>query len=132
MGIVNNFAVKTAHNTGNCNRRIIVANHKCIFIYISFNTVKSLESERSIKTFNSNLFNLAGIKCVHRLTHFKHKVISKVGKEVNSSHSAIEKTDTHINGRYACVNIFNLKASISLAKRVLNFHINLRQIIILS
>ena len=132
MGTINNFAVKAAHNTGNCNGRIIVANHKCIFIYISFNTVKSLESERSIKTFNSNLFNLAGIKCVHRLTHFKHKVISKVGKEVNSSHSAIEKTDTHINGRYACVNIFNLKARISLAKRVLNFHINLRQIIILS
>ena len=107
---MNEIETKTAHNTGNCNRCIIVTNHKCIFIDISFNTVKSLECERSIKALNSNLFNLTGVKCVHRLSHFKHKVVGKVGKEINSSHSAVEKTDTHINRRYACIDIFNLKA----------------------
>ena len=62
-----------------------VANHKCIFIYISFNTVKSLESERSIKTFNSNLFNLARIKCVHRLTQeILIKLFATVGNSVLS------------------------------------------------
>ena len=126
MSIINNLTIKSAHNTRNCNRGIIVTNHKCIFVNISFYTVKSLESKRCIKTLNSDFFNLARIKCVHWLTHFKHKIVSKVCKEIDSSHSAIEKADTHINRRNICVDIFNLQARIPLAKRVFNLHINLR------
>ena len=129
--IINNFAVKATHNACNGNRGVVVTNHKSIFINISFNTVKGLEGERLAESLYSDFFYLTAIKSMHRLSHFKHKIICKVCKEIDCSHSAVIKANTHINRWYRTLNIFNLQAGISLAKRVLNLHINLWKIVIL-
>ena len=69
---------------------------------------------------------------MHRLTHFKHEIVSQVSKEVDGSHSAVIETDSHISRADISCNILKLKAGISVTEGILNLHIHLRQILVLA
>ena len=129
-GVFDDFRVKTAHNPGDCHRRVAVANHQSIFVDMAFHTVERLELKRFLEALNPQFFHLARVKCVHRLPHFEHQIVGQVRKEVNRAHPAVVKADTHIHGTYRRVDVFHLQAGIALAKRVFDFHIHFRQCVV--
>ena len=67
---------------------------------------------------------------MHRLPHFKHQIVGQVSKEVNRAHTAVVQANPHIHGAYIRVNVLHLQAGVPLAKRVLDFHIDFRQVVI--
>ena len=129
-GVFDDFRVKTAHNPGDCHRRVAVANHQSVFVNMAFHAVERLERKRFWEALNPQFFHFARVERMHRLPHFEHQVVGKVRKEVDRAHSAVVKADAHIHGAYRCVDVFHLQAGIALAKRVFDFHIHFRQCVV--
>ena len=129
-GVFDDFGVETAHNPGDCHRRVAVANHQGVFVDMAFHAVERLELKRFLEALNPQFFHFARVERVHRLPHFEHQVVGKVRKEVNRAHTAVIKADTHIHGAYRRVDVFHLQAGIALAKRVFDFHIHFRQCVV--
>ena len=130
--IVNDFRIKSAHDTCDGDGCVVVANHQRVLVNVSFNAVKGFELKRGIKSLDSDFLNPSGVESVHRLTHFKHEIVGQVGEEVDRSHSAVIKTDSHVRRADISCDIFKLKTGISVAEGILNLHVHLRQILILA
>ena len=58
-GILNDLGVKTAHDACNCYRSVAVANHKCIFVDMTLNIIKSYKVKGLVEALYSYLFNLS-------------------------------------------------------------------------
>ena len=67
---------------------------------------------------------------MHWLTHFKHKVVCKIGKVVDCSHTAVEKSDSHIYRADFSCDIFKSDTGIALAELVFNLYVNLWKIVV--
>ena len=130
-GILNDLGIKTAHNACDTNGNVAVADHEHILVDVAVNAVEGLEGELVVISLDAELFNLARVECVHGLTHLEHDVVGNIGQEVDSAHTAIVETDTHIYGADLAGDVLNLEAGISLAKWVLDLHINCGKICIL-
>ena len=89
-----------------------------------------MELERLVKTLDSDFSYLARIERVHGLSHFKHEVVCEVGKEIDSSHAAVVKADSHVYGAYVACDVFNLHAGVALTERILDFHVNLLEVVV--
>ena len=66
---------------------------------------------------------------MHRLTHLEHEVVGHVGEEVDRAHAAVEQADSHIHGTDRTGTILELQAGVTVAQRILNIHIDLRQLV---
>ena len=67
---------------------------------------------------------------MHRLSHFKHKVVCQVCKEIDRSHTAVIKTDPHICRTDFSCDILKLKTGISVTEGIFDLHIYLRKILV--
>ena len=129
-GILNDLGIKTAHDTGDSNGSVAVADHESVLVDISFNAVKSCKSKGLCKLLYADLLNLSCIECVHGLTHFKHDVVCDVSEEVESTHTAVVKADTHVDRAHVALDILKLDGGISVAKGILDLEVNLFEIIV--
>ena len=97
MGILDDLRVKTAHDARDGDGNISVADHQGIGVDMTLYTVKGGKLKFLIKTLDADILDLSGIESVHRLAHLEHEIVGHIGKEVDRSHAAVEKADTHIH-----------------------------------
>ena len=62
---------------------------------------------------------------MHGLTHFKHEIVCKVGKEVYRPHAAVVKSYPYVYGTDAPADVLYLYGAVSFAKLVLYLQENL-------
>ena len=129
-GILYDFGIQTAHDTGDRDGSIIIADHQGVLVDVSLNTVEGLENEGLLKALDADLADLARIEGVHGLTHLEHEVVCEVGEEVDTAHSAVEKTNPHVDGADAARDVLNLQAGITLTERILDFEVDLLKLVV--
>ena len=104
--------MKNINNAGNGNRVVVVADHQGVFVDIALHAVQGLEHKGCGEFLDADLLYLAGVECVHGLTHFQHQVVGHIRQEVDGAHAAVVQPDTHIHGADADRNIVKFQAGI--------------------